>query len=299
MSYKYVLCERKGEIARITLNRPEKLNCFDFPGQAGIFDELHQALDEVEADDDVKVLIIRGSGRAFSSGHDLNTIWLVYGGGKGQKKDERKPSQRARLNIDRKWMEGHQRIMLFPKVTIAQVHGYCLGEGATIMEMCDIAIAAEDAQVGHIEQRIGFAGSGLNLVPFFHHVGARRARELLLTGRIISGKEAADIGWVTRAVPFDKLEAEVERVAQEIMLLPRDGISIGKASNHLVYDILGMTQGWLQGYVTHTMFTNLRFEEGEYNLLKARREKGTRTAFHGRDDRYLQYEEEGGEEEKK
>lgn len=290
MEYKTIICERQGVIARITLNRPEKLNAFDFPGQGGIFDDLQAALGEVEADDDVKVLIIKGSGRAFSSGHDLNTIYYVYGGGKGEK-GERRPSQRARLNIDRKWMEGHQRIMLFPKLTIAQIHGYCLGEGATIMEMCDIAIAAEDAQIGHVEQRIGFAGSGLNLVPFYLQVGARRARELLLTGRIISGTEAAEIGWVTRAVPIDQLETEVNRAARELTLLPKDGISIGKASHHHIADILGMTQGWLQGYVTHTMFTNLRFEEGEYNLLKHRKEKGTREAFHGRDDRYLELQE--------
>lgn len=296
MSYENVLCERQGAIARITLNKPEKLNAFDFPGQAGLFDDLQAALGEVEDDDDVKVVIIKGAGRSFSSGHDLNTIYNVYGGGTGEK-GERRPSQRARLNIDRKWIEGHQRIMLFPKITIAQIHGHCLGEGVAIMEMCDVAIAAEDAQVGHVEQRIGFAGSGINLVPFYLHVGVRRARELLLTGRIISGKEAEEIGWVTRAVPFDQLESEVERAAQEMTLLPKDGIAIGKASHHQIADILGMTQGWHQGYVTHTLFTNLRFEADEYNLLKHRKEQGTRTAFHGRDDRYLEHQ--AGEEEKK
>ena len=294
MKYENVICERQGAIARITLNKPEKLNAFDFPGQAGIFDDLQAALDEVEEDDDVKVLIIKGAGRSFSSGHDLNTIYNVYGEGE---KGERRPSQRARLNVDRKWIAGHQRIMLFPKITIAQIHGHCLGEGVAIMEMCDVAIAAEDAQIGHVEQRIGFAGSGINLVPFYLHVGVRRARELLLTGRIISGREAEAIGWVTRAVPFDRLEGEVERAAAEMTLLPKDGIAIGKASHHQIADILGMTQGWHQGYVTHTMFTNLRFEEGEYNLLKHRKESGTRTAFHGRDDRYLEHA--GGADEKK
>jgi len=284
---KYVLWEKEDGIARITLNRPEKLNCFDFPGQGGIFDQLQNALTEIEQEDEIKVVIIKGAGRAFSSGHDLNTIWYVYGGGTG-KKDERRPSQRARLNVDRKWMEGHNRILLYPKVTIAQVHGYCLGEGAIIMEMCDLAIAAEDAKIGHIEQRIGFAGSGLNLIPLFLHVGIRRARELVLRGNIISGKEAAEIGLVNKAVPADKLEEEVNRLAKEILLLPRDGIAIGKASMHMIYDILGLTQGWLQGYLTHTLFTNLRFEPGEFSLLKERRDKGTREAFHKRDERYLE-----------
>lgn len=285
---KYVVWEKDGEIARITLNRPDKLNCFDFPGQGGTFDQLQHALSEIEDDDEVKVVIIRGAGRAFSSGHDLNTIWYVYGGGTGKKGDDHRPSQRARLNIDRKWMEGHNRILLYPKVTIAQVHGYCLGEGATIMEMCDMAIAADDAQIGHIEQRIGFAGSGLNLLPLFLHVGVRRAREMVLRGNIISGKEAAEIGLINKAVSADKLEDEVNKLAKEMLLLPRDGIAIGKASMHLIYDILGLTQGWLQGYLTHTMFTNLRLEPGEFSLLKERREKGTREAFHKRDERYLE-----------
>jgi enoyl-CoA hydratase len=282
---KYVVWEREGETATITLNRPDKLNCFDFPGQGGTFDQLQNALGEVEEIDEVKVVIIKGAGRAFSSGHDLSTIWHVYGG--TDNKGDRRPSQRARLNIDRKWMEGHNRILLYPKVTIAQVHGYCLGEGAIIMEMCDLAIAADDAQIGHIEQRIGFAGSGLNLLPLFLHVGVRRARELVLRGNMVSGKEAAEIGLVNKAVPANKLVDEVDKLAKEMLLLPRDGIAIGKASMHMIYDILGLTQGWLQGYLTHTMFTNMRFEPGEFSLLKERREKGTRTAFHKRDERYL------------
>lgn len=283
---KYVIWEKEGEIARITLNRPEKLNCFDFPGQGGTFDQLQKTLTEIEEEDEVKVVIIRGAGRAFSSGHDLNTIWHIYGG--TDEKGDRRPSQRSRLNIDRKWMEGHNRILLYPKITIAQVHGYCLGEGAIIMEMCDMAIVAEDAQIGHIEQRIGFAGSGLNLLPLFMHVGVRRARELVLRGNILSGKEAAEIGLVNRAVPAAMLEDEVDGLAKEMLLLPRDGIAIGKASMHMIYDILGLTQGWVQGYLTHTMFTNMRFEPGEFSLLKERREKGTREAFHKRDERYLE-----------
>jgi len=282
---KYVVWEKEGEIARVTLNRPDKLNCFDFPGQGGTFDQLQAVLAAIEEEDEVKVVIIKGAGRAFSSGHDLSTIWHIYGG--ADEKNARRPSQRARLNIDRKWMEGHNRILLYPKITIAQVHGYCLGEGAIIMEMCDMAIAAEDTQIGHIEQRIGFAGSGLNLLPLFQHVGVRRAREMVLRGNMISGKEAAEIGLVNKAVPADKLEDEVNKLAAEMLLLPLDGIAIGKASMHLIYDILGLTQGWLQGYLTHTMFTNLRFEPGEFSLLKERREKGTREAFHKRDERYL------------
>jgi len=285
MDYNYVLYEKSDAVARLTFNRPEKLNAFDFPGQGGILDNFYAALGEAEEDDEVKVVVIRGAGRAFCAGHDLNTVGFVYGIGTGQP-GERRASQRVRLKVDRRWMECHLKLMLFPKVTIAQVHGHCIGEGATMMEMCDLAIAAEDAQISHAEQRLGFAGSGLNLLPLYLTVGMKRARELLLTGRTISGKEAEAMGLVNKAVPIDRLEEEVEAMCRELCLLPADGIAIGKASAHWILDILGATSGLIQGYVTHTLFTNLRFEPEEFNFFRERRNLGTRDAFHTRDDRY-------------
>ena len=77
-------------------------------------------------------------------------------------------------------------------------------------------------------------------------------------------------------------------MAKEICLLPYDGIAIGKASNHQILDILGLTQGWSQGYLTHTLFTNLRFETDEYNFVRQRKDEGTRTGIHKRDDRYIE-----------
>ena len=233
MDYKYVIYEKNGEIAKITLNRPDRLNAMDFPGDKGIYDDFMAALNEPEQDDEVKVVIIKGAGRSFCSGHDLTRVYKVY-----QEQDDepgkRHPSQRARLRIDRKWLEGHQRILLFPKITIAQVQGNCIGEGATIAEMCDITIVAEDAHISHAEQRLGFAGSGLNLVTLFQSVGYKKARELVITGRTFDGIEAERIGWASSTVPFDKLEEEVTKIAQQAALLPRDGIAIGKASNQMI-----------------------------------------------------------------
>ncbi len=287
MAYKYVIYEKEGEVARITLNKPDKLNVMDFPGDGGIFDDFMAALDEAANDDELKAVIIKGAGRAFCAGHDLSRIYRVY-----EEQDEepgkRRPSQRARLRIDREWIGGHQKIMLFPKVTIAQVHGHCIGEGAVIAELSDITIVADDAHISHAEQRLGFSGSGIHLLPLFQMVGYKKARGLVLTGRAMDGIEAERIGWATTSVPFDKLEEEVNKTAQEIALLPYDGLAIGKASNHQILDILGLTQGWLHGYLTHTLFTNLRFEEGEYNFVKQRKEAGTRTGIHKRDDRYTE-----------
>lgn len=287
MDYQYVIYEKEGNIVRLTLNRPEKLNAFDFPRQGGLLDDFYAALAEAEDDDEVKVIVIKGAGRAFCAGHDLNTVGFVYGMGTG-KPDERRASQRARLNVDRNWIWNHHlRLFYCPKVTIAQVHGYCIGEGLMLVEECDLAVAAEDAQIGHTEQRLGFAGSGVStMLHLMLQVGMKRARELLLTGRLLSGREAADIGLVNKAVPAEGLEEEVETLAKAICLLPADGIAIGKAFTHLAYDTLGLTSSFIQGYIGHTLFTNLRWEPEEYNFFKERRGKGTRLGFHGRDARY-------------
>ncbi len=286
MKEKLIIYESEGEIAKITFNKPDKLNVMDFPGDGGIYDQFIAALDRAADDDELKVVIIKGAGRSFCAGHDLTRIYKVY---EEQDKDpgKRRPSQKARLKIDRKWLEGHQKLMLLPKFTIAQVHGHCIGEGSVIAEMSDITIVADDAKISHAEQRLGFSGSGMNLVPLYQTVGYKKARWMLLTGDAINGVEAERIGWATRSVPYEKLEAEVNKEAQRLTLLPADGIAIGKATNHYICDILGFTQGLVQGYLSHTMFTNLRFEEGEYNFVKKRKEEGVREGVHKRDERFL------------
>ena len=280
-----IIYEKDGEILKITFNRPDRLNVMDFPGDHGIYDAFLAALDEAADDDEVKVVIINGAGRAFCAGHDLSRIYKVYEE-QDEKPGKRRPSQRARLNIDRKWIEGHQKLMLFPKITIAQIHGHCIGEGAVIAEVCDITIVANDAKISHAEQRLGFSGSGMNFIPLYQTLGYKRARWMLLLGESMNGIEAERIGWASKAVPYDELEEEVKSVAKKLTLLPKDGIAIGKANNFLICDILGFTQGLFQGYSSHTLFTNLRWEEGEYNFVKERRTKDVRTGIHRRDERY-------------
>lgn len=288
MSYEMVIYTKEefaeGSVATITMNRPDQLNAMD----VRLTQDLLAALTQAEEDDDVKVVIIRGAGRAFSTGYDLGRAYSVYGGS-GSSKPEGKtqrPSQRSRLNYDRWRSETLRRIFLYPKVTIAQVHGYCIGGGLYMSLCCDITLAAEDAQIGHSEQRLGFAGTMYVLPIEIMLIGQKKARELLLTGRLIDGKEAERIGLVNRVVPGDKLEEETRKLAQTITLLPRDGIAIGKAFTHLAYDTMGLTAGFGQGYIGHSFFTNLRLEPDEFNFLKARRDKGVRKASKERDKRY-------------
>lgn len=287
MSYEMVIYTKEefaeGSVATITMNRPDQLNALD----VRLTEDLSAALTQAEEDDDVKVVIIKGAGRAFSAGYDLGRVYYVYGGGTGKPKDKsRRPSQRSRLSYDRWRSETLRRIFLYPKVTIAQVHGYCIGGGLYVSLCCDITLAAEDAQIGHSEQRLGFAGTMYILPIEIMLIGQKKARELLLTGRLIDGKEAERIGLVNRVVPGDKLEEETRKLAQAITLLPRDGIAIGKAVTRLAYDTMGLTASFGQGYIGHSFFTNLRLEPDEFNFLKARRDKGVREASKERDKRY-------------
>jgi enoyl-CoA hydratase len=249
--------------------------------------EIDDALTEVEQDDDVKVVVFKGAGKAFSCGYDLGRVYFVYGGGTGKPEDKsRRPSQRSRLAYDRWRSESLRRIFLMDKITIAQVHGYCIGGGLYMSLCCDMTIAAEDAKIGHSEQRLGFSGAMYVFPIEVALIGQKRARELLLTGKLIDGTEAERIGLVNHAVPADQLEAETRKLARSMTLLPRDGIAIGKATARLAYDSMGLSSAFGQGYIGHTLFTNIRYEKGEFNFIKRRRDVGMREAVRERDARY-------------
>jgi len=249
--------------------------------------EIDDAITEVEHDDDVKVVVFKGAGKSFSCGYDLGRVYFVYGGGSGKPEDKsRRPSQRSRLAYDRWRSDSLQRIFLLDKITIAQVHGYCIGGGLYMSLCCDMTIAAEDAKIGHSEQRLGFSGAMYVFPIEVALIGQKRARELLLTGKLIDGTEAERIGLVNHAVPAEQLEAETRKLARSMTLLPRDGIAIGKATARLAYDSMGLSSAFGQGYIGHTLFTNIRYEEGEFNFIKRRRDVGMRDAVKERDARY-------------
>ena len=284
MSYKFVKYEKEGEIATITFNKPDKMNSYVIISVGEDFKEVLDAITRAEEDDEIKVIIFKGAGRCFSSGQDLSKVGFVYGF--GTKKEDARPSQRIRLNMDKMGIsEGYKRFFFCSKLTIAQVHGYALEAGLMIAMLCDFFICSEDCKMGFPGQRIGFAGGGEHT---FGHlmmtVGMRRALDLYISGRQIDGIEAERIGLAGKAVPADQLEAEVKRLAKELCLMPRDGIAIGKACRHLFYDRMGLTDSFTYAYITHTMFTNVKHEPGEFNFFRERREKGAKAAFHEKDE---------------
>jgi len=273
----------EGSMVTLTMNKPETLNALNIEFSR----EIDDAITEVEQDDDVKVVVFKGAGKSFSCGYDLGRVYFVYGGGSGKPEDKsRRPSQRSRLAYDRWRSDSLRRIFLLDKITIAQVHGYCIGGGLYMSLCCDMTIAAEDAKIGHSEQRLGFSGAMYVFPIEVALIGQKRARELLLTGKLIDGTEAERIGLVNQVVPADQLETETRKLARSMTLLPRDGIAIGKATARLAYDSMGLSSAFGQGYIGHTLFTNIRYEPGEFNFIKRRRDVGMREAFKERDARY-------------
>jgi enoyl-CoA hydratase len=273
---KCVKYEKTGHVGRIMLNRPEKLNAYSNELKV----DLDEALTAGEEDDDVKVVILKGEGRAFCAGADLSQVYTRYGGVPGT----RRPSERIRLKIDRKRLsEMFRRLFLFPKITIAQIHGYCVGIGSHLAISCDLLIAAEDALIGYTEERLGFSRTSSMFNILVARVGLTRALDLLLPGKLIKGKEAEQIGLVTKAVAPDRLQKVVETRAQEIALLPRDGIAIGKAMRQVEYGSLGLLGIFDTGYVGHSFFTNVRWEPDEFNFIRERNKVGVKAAFGSRD----------------
>lgn len=286
MSYGTVVYEKSDNVARITLNRPEKLNAIN----DALFGDLETALEEASRDWDVRVVIIKGAGRAFSVGQDLSGVGTA---------EVVPPDPRTRPYLrDLWWSEQRRRrrweaIYGHAKMLLAQVHGYCLGAGCDLAMMCHSSIAAEDAIFGDPSVRMGYASAN----PLWTwRVGIRKARELLLTGKYIDGKEAYRIGLVTMVVPRDQLEEEVERTAQLLCrhqgIAGRDGVSIGFMELHggspfrrITMDLAGLAAAW--GFTSNifalSAIQRRGFRPDEFNFYEARDRMGLKGALRERD----------------
>lgn len=276
--YNTILYEKDKEephIVYVTLNRPEKRNAISI-GPDEMTGELQDAVRRIDLDDEVKVVIFRAAGEDFSGGFDLSEVYRVYGGAPGVQ-----PHQNVRLRIDEEQLFGYPKAILnCKKVTMAQVQaGWCIEAGLWIAECCDIAIAAENAKFAHRGQRLAFGGIGLPFELFTERT--KKATELAITARTISGKEAEEVGIITKAVPAEDVEEEVYNLAKMICLMPMDAIAVGKMSRKHAYDAVGLGS-WMNAVIYHTLGTNIiyRDDEKEDLFIRDREKLGEREAFH-------------------
>ncbi|HEU4759870.1 MAG TPA: crotonase/enoyl-CoA hydratase family protein [Dehalococcoidia bacterium] len=226
MDYSTILYEVEGGKARLTLNRPEKLNAISWQMQQ----ELHDALWSADRDPQVHVVLLRGAGRAFSSGYDITPPpgELTHA------------ASAHSMERDIWYLEAAQRLRMviwdMHKPVIGQVHGYCLAGGTDLVFLCDVVIAAEDAIIGFPPVRA--MGSPVGHL-WTYLAGPQWAKRLLLTGDSVSGKEAERIGLVLKAVPSESLEAEVEALADKMAKIDVDLLAANKRIVNMAMELMG------------------------------------------------------------
>ncbi|MCJ7829851.1 MAG: enoyl-CoA hydratase/isomerase family protein, partial [Desulfobacterales bacterium] len=198
MHFDCIIYGKDAEIATIRLNRPHVLNAMN----KQMWLELQAALEIVKNDPEIKAVVFTGEGRAFSTGADM--------------KETKDRSLEAYRDYLTELQEASRKIIRFEKATIAAINGYALGSGYELALACDIRIAAEEAQIGSPEAKVSssITGGALRLIQDL--IGPAKARELLFTGEYISGKEAARIGLVNKAVPLAQLSDEARSMARKI-----------------------------------------------------------------------------------
>lgn len=227
-----VLYEKQGRIARITLNRPEKLNAIDahLPGR------LRERVEEANADDDVHVIILEGAGRAFCAGYDLQ-IWAeAPGPNPGSQEMPWDPTLDFKLM--KKNTDDFFSLFRSYKPTICKIHGFAVAGGSDMALCCDLAVMGETARIGYPPARVWGCPT---TAMWVYRVGAEQAKRMLLTGDLIDGTEAKRIGLVMDAVPEEALESRVMEIAERMASIPKNQLMMQKLMINQAYENMGLS----------------------------------------------------------
>jgi enoyl-CoA hydratase len=263
-----LVAEDVGPVRRLTLNRPRSLNALN----EELLDVLGAALESAADDDDVHVVVIRGAGRAFCAGYDLNED------ASGEPMDAR-----AWLTVLKRDNDRMMRIFDFPKPVIASVHSYCLAGGTDLMLACDLAVAAEDAFFGYVDVRFG-SGVVSMFLPWV--IGARAAKELLFTGADrVPASEALRIGMVNRVVPRDRLDQATLELAEQIAMNESHVIAATKRAVNRVWEVAGFRDA-MEANVEIDVDIETANLPAREEFRRITQEQGLKAAIVWRDARY-------------
>ncbi|HME49899.1 enoyl-CoA hydratase [Mycobacterium sp.] len=220
----YIDYEVADRIATITLNRPEAANAQN----TALLDELDAAWTRAADDGDVKVILLRAAGKHFSAGHDLTS---------GEPVPDKITLELIYRHESRRYLEYTLRWRNVPKPSIAAVQGRCIAGGLMLCWPCDLIVAADDALFSDPVVLMGIGG-----VEYHGHtweLGARKAKEILFTGRPLTAREAERTGMVNRVVPRERLDAETLALAQQIAGMPSFGLRQAKRAVNQTLDVQG------------------------------------------------------------
>lgn len=270
MGYEHLLYEQTGPVVVITLNRPDNLNALSRP----LEEELHRALDEADADDTVRAIVLTGAGRAFSSGYDISA-----GEGAGR---ERVPSG----SFLRGWWSSSMRnprmmmhIWELSKPVIAAVNGWCIGGGLWYALACDITIASDRAVFGQPEVRM----ISNSTVLFAALVGWKHAHRYTLTGDHFDAAEALRIGAINEVVPHDQLLDRAVALGRRIALVPSDSVRLNKAITTYGLEAMGIRNALNTNAFLSTLVQASNDGPEIEHMQRAQRENGFRAFLEARD----------------
>lgn len=227
-----LLTEQSGNIFTITFNREAKMNAMT----ASFLADLKAALDSVKEDGSVSVVVLKATGKAFTTGYDLDgDDWILTQNPAetGGKLDIERDRQDIKTLLEYWWT-----MWKYPKPIIAQVQGLCLSGGGEMIAMCDLVVAAETAKFGHP------AGRDLGIPPTVFLwpmlIGMKKTREFLYTSRLFSATEAEQLGLINRTVPLDQLEETVAVLAADVAKTPVENLAILKQATSRFYENMGL-----------------------------------------------------------
>ncbi len=231
MNYKTLRYEKRGRIARITLNRPRRLNAIT----SAMPREIRLAVEQANADDGVHVIVLQGAGRAFCAGYDLKDF--------AERKGRNSYTQDMPWDpmIDYRGMKANTddffSLWRSYKPTICKVHGYAVAGGSDIALCADIVIMAEDARIGYMPARVWGCPT---TAMWVYRLGAEKAKRMLLTGDTIDGRTAKEWGLVIDAVPEAELEDAVLKLAKRMAGVPKNQLMMQKLMINQAYDNMGL-----------------------------------------------------------
>jgi enoyl-CoA hydratase len=248
MSDQPVVYEVAGHVATITMNRPEVANAQD----TALIDGIDGFLTEADADDEVRVVILAGSGKHFSAGHDLKAL---VGGEQPDEWSAMRATPEGKFRHEQvMYYERCKRLYAFRKPTIAQVQGAVVAAGLMLACMCDLIVAADDALFSNPVLRMTGAGVELLVEPW--ELGIRKAKEFLWTGEKIDAQEAWRLGLVNRVVPAAELADRTRELAERVALVPPTTAQVVKDSINNTATLMGKEESWKYHFMAHHWMHN-------------------------------------------
>jgi enoyl-CoA hydratase len=231
-----LLVDTDGAVATFTLNRPARLNAIT----PGMVDELDAALAAALADDRVRVIRLRGAGRAFCSGYDLEwAAELMHEGDLAGPYDAA-----ADYRVMSRFVNSYMALWRSPKPVVAQVHGVCVGGGSDLALCSDLIVCADSARIGYPPARVW--GSPTTAM-WFHRLGLERAKRLLLTGDAMDGTTAAEWGFASAAYPAAELDEAALALCRRIARLPASQLQFMKMLVNAALEQQGLATTQLLG----------------------------------------------------